>query len=176
MPKLLYTKFPSRIRNEESRAQQLQFNNQTVSDSELNKWPMELYTYIYGGIMLALFTVALSRALAFYRVCMAASQNLHDSMFRGIISTTMRFFNVNPSGRIMNRFSKDMGSTDEALPKAVLDAIQVNLCTIGAIAVTIFAHAKLTILVIILSVLFYIARKIYLNSSTNIKRMEGISM
>lgn len=37
----------------------------------------------------------------------------------------MRFFDVNPSGRIMNRFSKDMGTIDELLPKVLIDAIQV---------------------------------------------------
>lgn len=37
-------------------------------------------------------------------------------MFNGIISTSMRFFDTNPSGRILNRFSKDMGATDEFLP------------------------------------------------------------
>lgn len=39
----------------------------------------------------------------------------------------MRFFDINPSGRILNRFSKDMGAVDEFLPKAVLDATQIIL-------------------------------------------------
>lgn len=150
-------------------------SNRTVNMSELYTWSTEVYTYIYGGIMFALFCIAIARSITFFHVCMAASQNLHDSMFYGVISTTMRFFNVNPSGRIMNRFSKDMGSTDEALPRAMMDAIQLNLSTIGAIAVTIFANQKLTVLIIFLSLIFFLARKIYLNSSTNIKRMEGIS-
>lgn len=42
-------------------------------------------------------------------MCMRASQNLHDGMFKGLISTTIRFFDTNPSGRILNRFSKDLG-------------------------------------------------------------------
>jgi len=29
------------------------------------------------------------------------------------------------SGRVLNRFSKDMGAVDEQLPKAMLEAIQV---------------------------------------------------
>lgn len=147
-----------------------------MNNSDLNKWSTESYTYIYGAIMLALFIIAITRSIAFYHVCIAASQNLHDSMFHGIISTTMQFFNYNPLGRIMNRFSKDMGSTDEALPKAMLDAIQLNLYTIGAIVVTVFADVYLAVFIIFLSILFFLARKIFLNSSTNIRRMEGISM
>lgn len=30
-------------------------------------------------------------------------------MFNGVVSAKMRFFDTNPSGRILNRFSKDIG-------------------------------------------------------------------
>lgn len=38
----------------------------------------------------------------------------------------MRFFNTNNSGRILNRFSKDMGAIDEMLPNALMDCLQVS--------------------------------------------------
>lgn len=37
----------------------------------------------------------------------------------------MRFFNTNCSGRVLNRFSKDMGAIDEKLPYVLIDTIQV---------------------------------------------------
>lgn len=49
------------------------------------------------------------RSFAFFEICMRASQNLYESMFNAIVSTKMRFFDVNPTGRILNRFSKDIG-------------------------------------------------------------------
>ena len=39
----------------------------------------------------------------------------------------MRFFNTNCSGRILNRFSKDMGAIDEKLPYVLIDTIQVRI-------------------------------------------------
>ena len=125
---------------------------------------------------MALIVTAATRSIAYFHVCMAASQNLHDSMFNGIISTTMRFFNVNPSGRILNRFSNDMGNTDEALPFDMLDAVQLNLNTIGAIAVAIYADTRLAVPILVLGGLFLLARKAFLQCSRNIKRMEGMSM
>lgn len=41
----------------------------------------------------------------------------------------MRFFDINPSGRILNRFSKDIGSIDDIFPKALVEAIQL-LCNV----------------------------------------------
>lgn len=86
----------------------------------------------------------------------------------------MRFFDTNPSGRILNRFSKDMGSVDELLPKAILDASQIILNMIGAIVVTAIVNPLFLIPVAILGVVFIYSRNIYLKTSKNIKRLEGV--
>lgn len=85
----------------------------------------ETCLYIYAGLIVSLFFIALARSMLFYKLAMWSSQELHDSMFMNIIYSPMRFFDTNPSGRILNRFSKDIGATDELLPKAILDAGQV---------------------------------------------------
>lgn len=111
----------------------------------------------------------------FYRLCVMASQKLHDSMFKGLISTSMRFFETNSSGRILNRFSKDMGATDEYLSKAILDATQINLIMVGAILVTIIVNPIFAIPIFLMIIVFVFVRKVYLKSSKDIKRLEGIS-
>lgn len=88
----------------------------------------------------------------------------------------MRFFDTNPSGRILNRFSKDMGSVDELLPKAILDASQMLLAIAGSIIVTLFVSPTMIIPLACLAVIFIYTRKIYLKTSKNIKRIESISM
>lgn len=96
-------------------------------------------------------------------------------MFDGLISTTMRFFDVNSSGRILNRFSKDIGAVDEALPKILLDAVQINLSMIGAIAVTLYVNVKFGVIILVLGVAFMVVRFVYLKVSKDLKRLEGIS-
>lgn len=96
-------------------------------------------------------------------------------MFKGIISTTMQFFNSNPSGRILNRFAKDMGVIDELLPRVLLDAIHTNLNMIGAIILTAIVNPFFLIPVSFMILVFLSARKVYLKTSKNIKRLEGIS-
>lgn len=43
------------------------------------------------------------RSIAFYRSAVRSSQKLHDEMFQGVVGAPMRFFDTNPSGRILNR-------------------------------------------------------------------------
>lgn len=95
-------------------------------------------------------------------------------MFKGIVTTTMRFFDTNPSGRILNRFSKDMGAADEFLPKAFLDATQVILNMGGAIIVTTIVNPLFLIPFLVMGIIFIFIRKVYLKTSKNIKRLEGI--
>lgn len=155
--------------------------NATVDNNEINQisdqsiWSTATYAYIYGSLMIALLTIAFSRSISFYHLCVSASQNLHNSMFKGLINTTMRFFDLNPSGRIMNRFSKDVGTMDEALSKSLLDATQINLMMFGAFLVTIYANIKFAILIFIMAVVSMSIKKVYLKCSTDIKHLEGIS-
>lgn len=50
---------------------------------------------------------------------------IKNVFFCRITNATMRFFNTNCSGRVLNRFSKDMGAIDEKLPYVLIDTIQV---------------------------------------------------
>lgn len=84
--------------------------------------------YIHSSFIVFLIVITITRSLSFFKVCMKASKNLHNNMFLSIVHTTMRFFNTNPSGRILNRFSKDMGSIDETLPQSITDTLQVLAC------------------------------------------------
>lgn len=80
---------------------------------------------IYSCLVCCTMIITVSRSIAFFRYCMTASTRLHNKMFDKIVYATMRFFNTNPPGRILNRFSKDIGAVDETLPITIVDTVQV---------------------------------------------------
>ncbi|CAG9833829.1 unnamed protein product [Diabrotica balteata] len=130
--------------------------------------------YIYAVLLGSLFVLAMSRSFFFYKLAMLSSQKLHSTFFNNIIGATMRFFDTNPGGRIINRFSKDIGAVDELLPKAILDSSQVLLSMAGSLVLIVIVNPFFLILIGALSVVFGLIRHIYLKSSKNIKRLEGI--
>lgn len=136
---------------------------------------MMTYIYIYTGIVLGIFIIGITRSLFFYKTCMTCSQRLHDMMFSALIRTGMRFFDTNPSGRILNRFSKDMGTIDELLPKACLDAGQMNMMMFGSLIVTCIVNPIFLVPIVFISIIFYWLRRVYLKTSKNVKRLEGIA-
>ncbi|XP_055378030.1 ATP-binding cassette sub-family C member 4-like [Condylostylus longicornis] len=146
--------------------------NEIRKDSLINT---DTCIYIHGAIILSIFTIGIIRSETFYTLAVRASQKLHDAMFKGIVMAPMRFFDTNPSGRILNRFSKDMGAVDELLPKAMLDATQIILNMFGAIIVTLTVRPIFAVPLVLLGALFMLVRKIYLKTSKNIKRLEGVT-
>lgn len=82
-----------------------------------------LYYIILFFIVVGL---TLSKSLYFYMWCIRVSTWMHKNMFNKILYSPMRFFNQNPSGRILNRFSKDLGILDELIPLTLTDTINVS--------------------------------------------------
>jgi len=84
------------------------------------------FIYIYAGTMVAVLCLTLNRSYAFFHMCLRASMRLHDKLFHGVTRACIVFFNSNPSGRILNRFSRDIGCIDTQLPAALMDCIIVS--------------------------------------------------
>nr|XP_014085546.1 multidrug resistance-associated protein 4 [Bactrocera oleae]XP_014085548.1 multidrug resistance-associated protein 4 [Bactrocera oleae]XP_036229160.1 multidrug resistance-associated protein 4 [Bactrocera oleae]XP_036229161.1 multidrug resistance-associated protein 4 [Bactrocera oleae] len=130
--------------------------------------------YIYGALIVAVVLMTVFRGYLFFKVCMHASKVLHDRMFGCILRAKMRFFDTNPSGRILNRFSKDMGAIDEYLPKSIMDFIQIALVMFGILIVICVVNPILLAAILIVAIVDYWILQLYLRPSQDLKRLEGI--
>lgn len=97
------------------------------NDSEPIIQNREIYVIIYTCLTIFGTLCYLGHTFTFYQMCLRISINLHDVMFRAISRAKMLFFNNNPSGRILNRFSRDIDHVDSALPNSMNDVFDVSL-------------------------------------------------
>ncbi|XP_037964111.2 ATP-binding cassette sub-family C member 4 isoform X2 [Plutella xylostella] len=131
------------------------------------------YLYVYSALIVCCIFFITARAFMFFKVCMKASRNLHNDMFASMLRGVMRFFDTNSSGRILNRFSKDMGALDELLPRFLLECIQIYLVMFSILALNAAALVWTLLPTTIILLLFYTILQIYLKSAQSIKRLEG---
>ncbi|KAJ8929222.1 hypothetical protein NQ314_018101 [Rhamnusium bicolor] len=133
---------------------------------------------IYSILVISSIVLALSRSISFFKYCMTASTRLHNLMFNKIVLAPIRFFNTNPSGRILNRFSKDIGTIDETLPLTVADTLQVYCFNtfIHFCSNWIFLYPWILIPTVIIVTIFYCLRLVFLATSRDIKRIEAIDI
>lgn len=92
-------------------------------------------------------------------------------------TTTVPLINSNylSTGRILNRFTKDMGSLDEILPRTLLDVFQIY-GTLGAILILNAIALYWTLIPsAVLLIFFFFMVKVYLKTAQGIKRLEGTS-
>lgn len=130
---------------------------------------------IYSALMIFVIILTFMRSIMFVLACMKSSINLHNNMFHHLLQSYMRFFDTNPSGRILNRFSKDMGIMDEIIPRTMLEAIQVMLVMTGIFVVILITNIYMVVALIVLGVFGFKLAVLYTNAAKDIKRMEGIS-
>lgn len=82
--------------------------------------------YTYSGITIGTILCSLIYCLSFVGFFTRASINLHNTVVGRLIHGKMNFFDLNPAGRILNRFSKDMGIVDEYIPFILYDVVAVS--------------------------------------------------
>lgn len=98
-------------------------NNESLS---VNVSDNSEYIRTYCGLMTA-GTIAYSyRTFEFFALCLSASIALHDQLFASIMRAKISFFDSNPSGRIVNRFSKDLINIDSQLGQALIEFLTVS--------------------------------------------------
>ncbi|CAH1738400.1 unnamed protein product [Aphis gossypii] len=154
------------------------YSSTAVSENELNTfewWSISRQTCItvFATLTLIIIILAAIRSVLFVSVHMKASMTLHNNMFNALIKATIYFFNTNSSGRILNRFSKDMGTVDELVPIALIDCIHNGLMVLGILVVIGIVNVYMIIAAIVLIFVFYKVMICYLSLSRSIKRLDG---
>ncbi|XP_058809479.1 ATP-binding cassette sub-family C member 4-like isoform X2 [Phymastichus coffea] len=148
-------------------------NNETCVEYVCNH--RDWYIYVYGVITLTTITLCLLQSWSFFEMSMRIANNLHANMFASVISATIDFFNKNPLGRIMNRFSKDMSIVDTEVSRAMIDVIQNTIHILAAFTVVSSVNPWLLIPACLVGFCFYGFSLFFIKTSRSIKRLEAIT-
>jgi len=65
-----------------------------------------------------------------------AAKSYHEKMLNKVIQSTVYFFDTNPIGQILNRFSSDIGILDKYIPLGVMDTVNIFFA-LAAIFITV---------------------------------------
>ena len=107
-----------------------------------NPLPVPVCISIYGVLVGSVWILAIARTVLFYIILLRASTLSHNKMFISVLRSPVLFFDTNPVGmcdnllksivilfiwlgRILNRFSKDVGFLDDVLIYIFCEFLQV---------------------------------------------------
>ncbi|CAF3162568.1 unnamed protein product [Rotaria sp. Silwood2] len=133
------------------------------------------YPYTYLGLVIGTCLIAIIRADYFFHVILRGASAFHNSMFKGVLYSSLRFYESNPVGRVLNRFSKDQQVLDELLPVTFLDAMQSLIMVLGSMVIIGMTNPWVLFILIILIPTFLWLRRTYLRISREVKRLDSVS-
>ena len=148
------------------------------TDTEVSDWsvaPRETLVLIGSLLLTSILLVGSLRTILFQCSANRSSAAVHRAALEGVLATPIRFFETNPSGRILNKFSRDLGAMDVQLPKVMLDTLQMLLIICGAASVVLFVNPWFVLPLAALLAGFKRVRTIYLETSIHLRRLDGIS-
>ncbi|KAK8850432.1 hypothetical protein IAR55_004350 [Kwoniella newhampshirensis] len=132
---------------------------------------LNVYTAILLGSALLAVTSSAIGSWSAYR----AAITLHDRLLDSVLRATVRFFNVTPVGRIINRFSKDIEVIDSTLNGSLRTVIVYFASLIGAVVVVAVIIPWFLVPAAIISYLYYKYSVLYLHVGRSLRRLEATS-
>jgi ATP-binding cassette subfamily C (CFTR/MRP) protein 4 len=95
------------------------------------------------GIVSILICLSIARAQMSFHMLIGASSELHNKMLSSVLRSKIDFFDTNPLGLILNRFSADVGINDETLPLTIYDFLVGAFIVFGGVITGEFAFYSL---------------------------------
>ncbi|CAE1178316.1 ABCC5 [Acanthosepion pharaonis] len=111
--------------------------NSTVTNNSINKNDDKFYLIVYSGVAILIPIVFSLKGFSLAKVTMTASTNIHDKVLQSVMKSPMSFFDANPPGRILNRFSRDLDEADVNLPQLLDLMVQISTQSVLVILTSI---------------------------------------
>uniref|UniRef100_A0AAR2LA44 ATP-binding cassette, sub-family C (CFTR/MRP), member 2 n=1 Tax=Pygocentrus nattereri TaxID=42514 RepID=A0AAR2LA44_PYGNA len=129
----------------------------------------------YGGLGMAQGFLVFVGTLLLADGAICASRTLHTRLLSNILRAPMLFFDTTPSGRVVNRFAKDMFTVDELIPAALRSVILKMLELLATLVIICLAVPLFTAVVIPLIAIYYFVERFYLTTSRQLRRLDSVS-
>ncbi|XP_052022568.1 ATP-binding cassette sub-family C member 12 isoform X5 [Apodemus sylvaticus] len=144
--------------------------DQTLQDTEHH-----MYQLVYIASMVSVLMFGIIKGFTFTNTTLMASSSLHNRVFSKIVRSPMSFFDTTPTGRLMNRFSKDMDELDVRLPFHAENFLQQFFMVVFILVIMAAVFPVVLVVLAGLALLFLILLRIFHRGVQELKQVENIS-
>ncbi|RHY85045.1 hypothetical protein DYB26_000706 [Aphanomyces astaci] len=136
-------------------------------------------TWYYLGIYAALAFLAVFatviQSLIVYSSCMKASRALFEHMTDALVAAPMSFFDTTPVGRILNRYTNDVGTIDVSIPFQVAFIVSSTFVTVCSVATAVYMTSYIGLVVLPLLYVFVLTGRFYVKPARELERVNKIT-
>ncbi|KGL76195.1 Canalicular multispecific organic anion transporter 1, partial [Tinamus guttatus] len=104
-----------------------------------------------------------------------ASRVMHQKLLSNILHVPMSFFDTTPTGRIVNRFAKDIFTVDETIPMSFRSWLSCFMAIISTLIMITLATPYFALIIIPLGIFYYFVLRFYVSTSRQLRRLDSVS-
>ncbi|XP_069129777.1 ATP-binding cassette sub-family C member 5-like isoform X2 [Argopecten irradians] len=136
---------------------------------------LDFYLSVYLASMLAIMVFTSLKGIIAATVMVKASGRLHNRALDKVMKAPMAFFDANPPGRILNRFSRDMDEGDVFLPNLLDMLLQTSLLILMSLVTSAINLPWIAIAFLPVALVYYGFRRVSAEASRQLKRFENVA-
>ncbi|KAF8271622.1 metal resistance protein YCF1 [Lactarius quietus] len=134
------------------------------------------YLWGYGLLSLSATMLNCLAAILILVFCsLKSSKHLHDAMLHSVLRAPLTFFELTPSGRVLNLFTKDTNVVDQVLARMIQFVVRTSCSSIGIVVVIGSSFPPFLITIIPLGWLYSRFMTYYLATSRELQRLNAVS-
>ncbi|XP_008945689.1 PREDICTED: canalicular multispecific organic anion transporter 2 [Merops nubicus] len=149
------------------------WTNEPVINGTQQNTAMRIGVYAALGFLQGLIVLICSFTLAMGGI--NAARTLHAALLENKFHTPQSFYDTTPTGRIINRFSKDIYVIDEVIPPTILMFLGTFFTSLSTMIVIIASTPLFAVVIVPLAILYFFVQRFYVATSRQLKRLESVS-
>ncbi|CAG9854961.1 unnamed protein product [Phyllotreta striolata] len=127
---------------------------------------------LYFIFVISTTILALLSGLTVFRFSKKTSLKLHVDMIKSVLNASMKFFDRNLLGNILNRFSKDLNIVDEEIPFALYEFLEIFFGMAGIVILLSSVNIIFLLPTIGNFFVLYLLRKVYIPAGRSLQRLD----
>nr|XP_009677167.1 PREDICTED: canalicular multispecific organic anion transporter 2 isoform X2 [Struthio camelus australis] len=149
------------------------WTNEPVINGTQHNTTMRIGVYAALGLLQGTLVLISSFTLAMGGI--NAARTLHAGLLENKFHTPQSFYDTTPTGRIINRFSKDIYVIDEVIPPTILMFLGTFFTSLSTMIVIIASTPLFAVVIVPLAILYFFVQRFYVATSRQLKRLESVS-
>ncbi|XP_071490287.1 ATP-binding cassette sub-family C member 9-like [Diadema antillarum] len=129
----------------------------------------------YAGLSLANIILGLIWTTVMLIGALYASRTMHKLMLERIIHAPLRFFDITPIGRVLNRFASDVQVLDQRMGQLIAQGLRFTFAAISGIIVNAIVSWYFVVAIAPVTIFYILLMKLFITTSRELQRLESIS-
>jgi ATP-binding cassette subfamily C (CFTR/MRP) protein 1 len=132
-----------------------------------------LTVYAFFGFIYSF--IGFLKNLCFISIFIKATKLFHDKLLTSVLTGDLKFFESTPTGRIVNRFSKDLEATEDNIPNSIKSLIDCITSLLKMVFIISISTPLFIIALIPITIAYLLIQRYFVQSNRQLKRMQAVS-